>query len=249
MNTQILSVVFQGVAALTVLHGATLTGTHGLFTGVAPLPDVAGSDWAYYEINPAIPGVPTNTSASGTRDFTVSTLGVNATSLLGSGTNITNVGVSFTGGTSPISSSSVNLGGIRNNLTGANAVDHGVQLSLGALPGASQIRLWTYLFTADGTLKAYAYDSSVGGAGELLYTQAISVGDSTFKQGYQFILDYVPTGTNDAIRLEYVMDADRGTAANIGFAAISITPVPEPGAVSLGALGLLSFAFSRKRNA
>lgn len=247
MKTQILSVVLQGVAALAVLRGATLTGSYGAFNAVAPLPSVAGSDWAYYATNPPVAGGPTNTSGSGPRVFTVSTLGANATSLLGSGTNVTNFAISFTNGTSPISSPNMNLGGIRNNLLGDDAVDHGVQMSLAALPGASQISLWTYLFTADGTLTAYAYDSSVGGTGVEVYTQSILIGDSTIKQGYQFVFDYVPTGTNDAIRFEYVMDANKGASANLGFVAISITPVPEPGVVSLGALALLPIAFSRRR--
>lgn len=247
MKTPIVSVVFQGVAASAVLHGATLTGSQGMFTGTAALPAVTGSDWAYYATSPPIEGAPTNTSGPGSATFTVSTLGTNATSLLGSGTNISSFAVSFTDGTSPASSSGLSLGGIRNNLTGSSAVGNGLQLSLPAMTGASQIKLWTYLFTADATLKAYAYDPSGEDPGVLIYSQAISVGDSTLKQGYQFIFDYLPTGTNDAIRFEYVMDASRGTTANIGFAAISTTPVPEPGVVALGVLALFPAAFSRRR--
>jgi len=230
------------------LHAATLTGSHALFTGTAALPSATGSDWAYFATNPPTSGAPTNTSASGSGAFTVSTLGPGATSLLGSSTNIDVFAISFTNGTSPVASSpSINTAGIRNNLTGASSEGNGLQMSLTGQPQASQIKLWTYLFTADATLNVYAYDPSGEDPGTVIYTQSISAGASVTKSAYQFVFDYVPTGTDDALRFEYVMDTNRGATANIGFAAISVTPVPEPGVLSIVAVAVVGCGFLRRR--
>ncbi|WAC18794.1 hypothetical protein OVA24_16310 [Luteolibacter sp. SL250] len=247
MKTSLLCFIIPWAGLPMSLHAATLTGSHALFTGTAALPSATGSDWAYFTTNPPVAGAPTNTSSSGSGLFTVSTLGPGATSLLGSGTNIDTFALAFTNGTSPLSSSGVNVSGIRNNLTGAAAEGNGIRMSLAAQPGPSQIRLWTYLFTADATLNVYAYDPSGEDPGTVIHTQSISAGITTTKSAHQFVFDYVPTGTNDALRFEYVMDTNRRTTANIGFAGISVTPVPEPGVLPVAAVAVLGCGLLRRR--
>lgn len=247
MKSQLLLSAILGIASFTALQAATLTGSGAKFTGTsAALPSSAGSDWAYYHTSPPVAGAPTNTSGDGPRAFTVSPFGPGATGLLGSGTNINTFGFSFTNGTSPINSST-DITGIRNNLVGDAAVGNGIQMSLAALPSASTITLWTYTFTSDATIKVYLYNSSGTISAIPDYTQTVGISTASGKTAYEFTFNYVPTGDKDDIRIEYVLTTSGGTAANIGFAGIAITPVPEPGVVTLAGFAVLALGARRRR--
>jgi hypothetical protein len=247
MKLSFISFSVAFAAATTALHAATVTGTLSTpVTGTFALPSTPGSDWAYYMTSPPVGGAPTNTSNSGSGLFTVSPLGPAATSLLGSGTPITSFYYSFTNGTSPETSTpNTGITGIRNNLTDTAAVGNGVQMTLNAQPQAGQINLWIYTFNATSSLKVYGYDTEVGGTGDLLFSGLVP--NVAGKVAHQFSFDYVPTGTNDALRFEYLMEERTGELANIGFAGISFTPVPEPGVVSCAAVAALSCGFLRRR--
>jgi hypothetical protein len=196
--------------------------------------------------NPPVGGAPTNTSNSGSGTFIVSPLGPGATSLLGSGTVINSFYFSFTNGTSPVTPvPDTAITGIRNNLIDTAAVGNGLRMTLDAQSQAGTVNLWVYTYNATSTLRVYGYDTAVGGTGSLLYTGAVPSLSS--KGAYQFSFDYVPTGTNDALRFEYLMDERKGESANIGFAGVSFAPVPEPGVVSFAVLAALSGGFLRRR--
>jgi hypothetical protein len=100
---------------------------------------------------------------------------------------------------------------------------------------------------SDATLKVFTYDPSGEGVGTEIYSQAINAATPSSKVAYEFVFNYVPTGTDDALRFEYVMNASTEGSANIGFAGISFTPVPEPGVVSCAAVAALSCGFLRRR--
>ncbi len=240
-----------GIALLSSAHGATLSGTFSAATNtsaataaVLPSGTVAdNTDWGYFTPpTGAVSSInPSNTSSAGPRTFTVTGLGT-TTDVRGSTTNTTGF-YKYSNGQSPVSNTvGFQLGGVFNAATGPAGVTAGagVQMTAGAFAVPSLIQLYVYNFNATGVFTAYVNNVAT-------YTQTIA-DVSGAKAGYLFNLTFTPDTLADQIRFEYVMTAQSNNAANVGFQAIAISPIPETSSVALlGAAGILGLARRKRR--
>jgi len=238
-------------------EGATLVSGGFISAGSTfALPSGTGSDWAYWNSTANPVTGPSNTSSAGNRNFSVSTLGT-ATSLLGSSSKAS-TRFTYSNGENPTSNGSAfDVGGIRNNLTGASAVGSGIQMTLGSFSteSNSRIQIWTYNYMAGGTMSVFVNDSTQAAyVGVIPFVPTEAGNSSTGKNGYLFTIEFQATAPADTLRFEYVMheQSTAGTPAqqanaNVGFQAAAITLVPEPASSALVAFAAAAFGLRRRR--
>ena len=226
-------------------EAATLTGSFVAFGGAAALPSGTNTDWGYFD--PSATAVAslnaTNTSNTGTRLFNVTAAGT-GTLVRGSASDSDN-SFSYGDGTSPGSATTQKVGGVFSSLIGPGGEGSGVKFSADSFSVPSLIELYTYEFRASGTLRVYLNADTTA-----LYTQQIITGGADgSKDGQKFSFNFTPDGTGDSLRFEYIMDDAVGdnSTANLGFQAIAISPIPEPGSLLLLALTGLPLAIRRRR--
>ncbi len=104
-------------------------------------------------------------------------------------------------------------------------------MTLTSISTPVQISLYTYAFSAIGTLNVY-----LDGGTTASYTSTVSDTLSA-KPGFFFSFGYTPTTATDSIRFEYIMTSVNGTSGaasgNVGFLATSIAPIPEVSSMAL----------------
>ncbi len=227
------------IALAQISTGATLlSSSFATDSSTNALPSTTGSDWAYWNSSPNA----TNTSGLSSRIFTVSPFGATAASLLTSGQPATTKFTYTNGEVTPnTNTTAFSVGGIRNNLVATTAVGNGIQMTLDSFTQTSRIQLWTYNFIAGSTLNVY-----LNGSSTVAYTQTVA-GLTSGKQGYLYTFDFEPTAPTDSIRFVYIQNSGPDINSNVGFQAISITPIPEASSVALLGLGCATGLLRRRR--
>lgn len=239
-------------------HAATLTGSGAAAsnnsTGAARLlPSGTDTDWGYWHQS----GTPeptvtsfnaTNTSNTGGRLFTVTTLG--GGNLRGPGTPSSGSPESFfdfTNGTPPAAptANAARPSGIFNSqlgLGGANA-GAGLQLSLTGFDTQSLIQIWTFGFHATGSFEVFLNGSSVPVFSQSVVSTSVSNG----KEAYLFSLDFTPDSPTDVVDIHYFMTDQADGNAHVGFQTVAISPIPEPSSLALLGLGCATGFLRRRR--
>jgi hypothetical protein len=239
----LLPLLTAGVSSAATLSVISAPATPTSSIGSVTLPTGTGTDFGFWTGTSPVPGAATSTSNNGTQTFTVTTVNGGATrgSSTGAATNFTFSNAS----PAPNSGSGSQFGGVFNNQIGSPGVNSGIQMTLTSISAPVQISLYTYAFSATGTLNVYLDGSSTAS-----YTSSVSDALSA-KPGFLFSFGYTPTTATDSIRFEYIMssvaaNASGTSSGNVGFLATSIAPIPE--ASSMALLGAAaSFGLLRRR--
>lgn len=246
------------------VHAATLTvGYQATVPNATPETSVAfptgpNTDWGYFQYDYGDPGASANMTSmsaynsadfSGSRNFVVTS--INGGYLRGPGNLVTGAPLSYfdvSNGEWLSPASDVRPAGIFNSQLGSAGAtaNAGVQMSLNGFTTQSQIQIWTYGFGSTGIFEIF-----VNGATSAAYSQSVTVTSVNSpvagKIGQLFTLDFTPDSTASTLDIVYRMTGSTNASSHVGFQAITISPIPEPAALSLlGIAGVLGFIRRRR---
>lgn len=143
---------------------------------------------------------------------------------------------SYTDGTSPTTLSSATQGFVGNATL--DSLGSGVTLTIVGDPFQPlQVDIWTTGFRASGQMTV-----SLDGASDVILSSSF---EST-KTPALFSFVFQPDEITDVLTITYVVTEDTGSSAHIGIQAVTVSAVPEPGAVLLLGLAGMTLLFFRR---
>jgi len=251
LRTLVLPLV--GVALGAPVASAADVNLNGITRIVGPSPNFTQVnlttdgpiDWAYWNptgSNLAAPVAPNNRKLGGTSISGLTNVG--GSSLRGSASSTTLARYNWTDGTSPATGTSASLAGlIFNNQLGTAGDGNGMSLTLTP--------------TSLATHHANLYFGGFGATANLTLTLngATTVVDSSQvfgqdgpKQLAVYHISFRPDSLADKLTIEYtasnITDATNG---HVGVQAVTVSPIPEPGAIALVGVGTVLVLARRRR--
>jgi hypothetical protein len=202
------------------------------------------ADWAYWAPNTGTaqtpPVAPTNRKLGGSIISNMSNVG--GATLRGSTTASTTIHYNYTDGTNPTSATDASLAGlIFNSTLGTNASGKGVSLQLTGDPTMPSVaKLYFGGFAATGNLTL-----TLNGATTV--TNASQIFPNTGpKQMAIYTVSFQPDNASDLLTIQWTaLDITDGTNGHVGAQAVAVA-TPEPGMLSLGAIGMLLLGRRRR---